>query len=174
MRSFAFELCPLEHKIRGMDILFQELTAGIPDPAQLAHFLIRLLAAAVLGGVIGWQREKAGKAAGLRTHILVALGTCTFIVICTASNMTSDGISRVIQGIVTGLGFLGAGTILTSSDQLHVKGLTTSAGIWMTAAIGVAAGLGTLGLAILATVITLVVLVTLRKIERKHEPDEST
>ena len=141
-----------------MNIFWEELTAGIPDVRQLIHVLIRLFAAAILGAIIGLQRERAGKPAGLRTHILVTLGTTVFVVACSTSGMDSDGLSRVIQGIVTGLGFIGAGSILKLNNERDIKGLTTAAGIWMTAAIGVAVGLGTLGLAIIATAITLVVL----------------
>jgi putative Mg2+ transporter-C (MgtC) family protein len=157
-----------------MDIFWEELTAGLPDKQQLAHAIIRLTAAAILGAVIGFEREKAGKAAGLRTHILVALGTSTFIVACSSSGMSSDGLSRVIQGIVTGIGFLGAGTILKLSHERDIKGLTTSAGIWMTAAIGVAAGLGTLGVAILATIITIIILYFLRTIEIKESRESKS
>lgn len=152
-----------------MDIFWEELTSGVPDKRQLAHVIIRLAAAALLGGVIGYERERAGKDAGLRTHILVALGTCVFIVACAGSGMDSDGLSRVIQGIVTGLGFLGAGTILKINEQRDIKGLTTAAGIWMTAAIGVAVGLGTLGLALISTVVAVIVLAFLRRIENKAE-----
>ena len=153
-----------------MDIIWQELTAGLPDWPHLAHAIIRLLAAAILGGLIGWQRERAGKSAGLRTHILVAFGTCVLIVTCAGYGMSSDALSRVIQGIVTGLGFLGAGTILKSTDQIHIRGLTTAAGLWMTAAIGVATGLGMVGLAALVTVIALIVLTLVRRIEHKTDP----
>jgi putative Mg2+ transporter-C (MgtC) family protein len=152
-----------------MDVFWEELTAGLPDKQQLAHALIRLTAAALLGAIIGYERERAGKDAGLRTHMLVAMGTCVFIVACAGSGMDSDGLSRVIQGIVTGIGFLGAGTILKINEQRDIKGLTTAAGIWMTAAIGVAVGLGTLGLALISTVIAVIVLFFLRRIEHKAE-----
>jgi putative Mg2+ transporter-C (MgtC) family protein len=152
-----------------MDIFWQELTSGLPDKQQLAHVIIRLLAAALLGGIIGYERERAGKDAGLRTHMLVALGTCVFVVACSGSGMDSDGLSRVIQGIVTGIGFLGAGTILKINEQRDIKGLTTAAGIWMTAAIGVAVGLGTLGLALISTVVAVIVLALLRRIENKAQ-----
>lgn len=152
-----------------MEILWQELTSGLPDKEQLARVVIRLAAAAILGSVIGFERERAGKAAGLRTHILVALGTCVFVVACSGYGMSSDGLSRVIQGIVTGIGFLGAGTILKLNDERDIQGLTTSAGIWMTSAIGVAVGLGSLGLALLATILTLIVLALLRAID--YKPD---
>lgn len=141
-----------------MDIFWEELTAGLPDTRQLIHVIIRLIAAAILGAVIGIDRERAGKAAGLRTHILVTLGTCVFVLAGSGYGMSTDGLSRLIQGIITGIGFIGAGSILKLDEKRQVQGLTTSAGIWMTAAIGVAVGLGALGLAILATVLTFIVL----------------
>lgn len=141
-----------------MDIFWNELTAGLPDARQLMMVLIRLSAATVLGAAVGIQREWAGKPAGIRTHILVTLGTTVFVLSCVVSEMSSDGLSRVIQGIATGIGFIGAGSILKLNEELDVKGLTTAASIWMTAAIGVAVGLGRLGVAILSTVFTLLVL----------------
>jgi putative Mg2+ transporter-C (MgtC) family protein len=122
------------------------------------HVIIRLIAATLLGAVVGIQRERAGKPAGLRTHILVSLGTAVFILACSGSGMSSDGLSRVIQGIVTGIGFIGAGSILKLDQERDIKGLTTAAGVWMTAAIGVAVGLGSLGVALLSTLLTLIIL----------------
>ena len=75
-----------------MDILWEELTSGLPDSRQLIHVIIRLVAAALLGAVIGIDREKAGKAAGLRTHILVTLGTTVFVLASSGSGMSSDGL----------------------------------------------------------------------------------
>ena len=141
-----------------MDIIWQELTSGMPDGRQLVHVLIRLIAATLLGAVVGMQREKAGKPAGLRTHMLVTLGTAVFVLACSGVGMSSDGLSRVIQGIATGIGFIGAGSILKLNEERDVQGLTTAAGVWMTAAIGVAVGLGSLGVAILSTVFTLFIL----------------
>ncbi len=141
-----------------MDIVWEELSAGLPDVRQLIQVLVRLFAAAILGAIIGIQRERAGKPAGLRTHILVTLGTTVFVVACSTSGMDADGLSRVIQGIVTGIGFIGAGSILKLNNERDIKGLTTAAGVWMTAAIGVAVGLGMLGLAIIATALTLIIL----------------
>ena len=152
-----------------MEIFWQELTAGLPDARQLAHVVIRMVAAAILGAVIGFERERAGKAAGLRTHILVALGTCVFVLACAGSGMNSDGLSRVIQGIVTGIGFLGAGSILKLNEERDIQGLTTAAGIWMTAAIGVAVGLGTLGLALIASILTVIILALLGQVDYKAE-----
>jgi len=148
-----------------MDVLWAELTRGLPDGAALAQLMIRLVAAALLGAVVGIQRERAGKPAGLRTHILVALGTCVFVLACAGVGMSLDGQSRVIQGIVTGIGFIGAGSILKLEKEQDIQGLTTAAGIWMTAAIGVAVGLGSLGVAILSTLMTFVVLSVLGSIE---------
>ena len=122
------------------------------------HVIIRLLAATLLGAVVGFQREQAGKPAGLRTHILVCLGTAVFVLSCSGVGMSLDGLSRVIQGIVTGIGFIGAGSILKLSEERDIQGLTTAAGVWMTAAIGVAVGLGSLGVALLSTFLTLVIL----------------
>lgn len=141
-----------------MDIFWEELTTGLPDLRQLIHVIIRLVSATILGAVIGIQRERAGKPAGLRTHILVMLGTTVFVLSGSLFGMNSDGLSRVIQGIVTGIGFIGAGSILKLNNEQDIKGLTTAAGVWMTAAIGVAIGLGSLGLAIIATALTLIIL----------------
>ena len=141
-----------------MDVIWEELTSGLPDARQLVHVLIRMIAASVLGAVVGMQREKAGKPAGVRTHMLVSLGTAVIVLACSGVGMSSDSVSRVVQGIVTGIGFLGAGAILKLDQEREIQGLTTAAGIWMTAAIGVAVGLGSLGVALLGTVFTLVIL----------------
>ena len=150
-----------------MDILWEELSAGLPDYRHLAHVVIRLLASAILGALIGFQRERVGKPAGLRTHILVTLGTTIFVLASAGYGMSSDGLSRVIQGIVTGIGFIGAGSILKLDKERDIRGLTTSAGIWIVAGIGVAVGLGALGLAIMATLLTLIVLSLVGRLESK-------
>src|ERR687895_2246809 len=141
-----------------MEIFWQELTSGLPDARQLVQVLIRLVAATLLGAVVGIQRERAGKPAGLRTHILVTLGTAVFVMACSGVGMSLDGLSRVIQGIVTGIGFIGAGSILKLDEERDIQGLTTAAGIWMTAGIGIACGLGSLGVALLSTILTLIIL----------------
>jgi putative Mg2+ transporter-C (MgtC) family protein len=150
-----------------MDILLEELTRGLPDASRLAQVVIRLTAATLLGALVGLQRERAGKPAGLRTHTLVTLGTTVFVMVCSVTGMSSDGLSRVIQGIVTGIGFIGAGSILKLNEERDIRGLTTSAGIWMTAAIGVAVGLGSLGVALLSTVLTLVILALVGSLEKR-------
>ena len=150
-----------------MEVLWQELTAGLADLGQLERVLLRVIMATVLGALVGFEREKAGKPAGFRTHILVSLGTAIVVLACAGSRMDMDGLSRVIQGIVTGIGFIGAGSILKLSEERDIQGLTTAAGLWMTAAIGVACGLGTIGLALIATGMTLIVLWVLRAMEAR-------
>jgi putative Mg2+ transporter-C (MgtC) family protein len=152
-----------------MEIFWQELTSGLPDARQLVQVLIRLVAATLLGAVVGMEREKAGKPAGLRTHMLVTLGTAVFVLGCSGVGMSLDGLSRVIQGIVTGIGFIGAGSILKLSEERDIQGLTTAAGVWMAAAIGVAVGLGSLGVALLSTFFTLVILSFVNRLERRAE-----
>jgi putative Mg2+ transporter-C (MgtC) family protein len=159
---------PVEEVERSdMDIFWEELTRGLADGRQFTRIVIRMVAAILLGAIVGFQREYAGKPAGLRTHMLVSLGTAVFVLACAGWGMSSDGLSRVIQGIVTGIGFIGAGSILKLSNERDIKGLTTSAGIWMTAAIGVAVGLGSLGVAMLSTLLTLIVLALAGPLEHK-------
>lgn len=153
-----------------MDIIWEELTSGLPDGGQLVRVFIRLIAATLLGAVVGVQRERAGKPAGLRTHMLVTLGTAVFVLACSGVGMSLDGLSRVIQGIVTGIGFIGAGSILKLDKEREIQGLTTAAGVWMTAAVGVAVGLGSLGVALLSTFFALVILSFASRIE--HQVDE--
>src|ERR671916_1158399 len=150
-----------------MDVVWEELLSGLPDARRLTHVLIRLLAATVLGAVIGFQRERAGKPAGLRTHMLVTLGTAVFVLACSGVGMGHDALSRVIQGIVTGIGFIGAGSILKLDRERDIQGLTTAAGVWMSAAIGVAVGLGSLGVALLSAVFTLAILSFAKRFERR-------
>ena len=148
-----------------MDILWEELTSGVPNTRHLLQLIIRLIAATLLGAAVGIQREQAGKPAGLRTHTLVTLGTTVFVLACSGAGMSAEGLSRVIQGIITGIGFIGAGSILKLSEQRDIRGLTTAAGIWMTAAIGVAVGLGRLDVALLSTGLTLVILSVFGSVE---------
>ena len=123
------------------------------------EIILRLLLATALGAGIGYQRERAGKAAGLRTHILVSSGAALF----TLTSIYGFGgaavdISRVAAGIVTGIGFIGAGVIFRGLRGEGVAGLTTAATIWVTAAIGLAAGTGMYLISAVATIITVGVL----------------
>jgi putative Mg2+ transporter-C (MgtC) family protein len=138
------------------------------DTARAARIGTRLLIAAVFGGMIGLERQLKGKSAGLRTHMLVALGAALFVVILHASE-SHDAASRAVQGVAAGIGFLGAGAILKDQHEA-VKGMTTAADIWLTAAIGVAAGLGQGSTALLATVLALGILAILPRVERWTSP----
>ncbi|RIK87682.1 MAG: methyltransferase [Planctomycetota bacterium] len=123
----------------------------------MAVACFRLVLAGILGGILGYERESKGKAAGLRTHMLVAIGSAVFVLV-SQIDQSPDAMSRVIQGITAGIGFLGAGAIVKGRPGEEIHGLTTAAGIWMTAAIGVAAGLGKAATAIVSTLLALVVL----------------
>ena len=140
------------------------------DAERLTRLLVRLLMAAVLGGLLGYERERQGKAAGVRTHMLVAMGAALFVLVPDLENMAIADMSRVVQGIVTGIGFLGAGTIIKHRDEEYVQGMTTAAGIWMTAAIGIACGLGLEATALVSTVLGLAVLALLPKLVRRERP----
>lgn len=123
---------------------------------------VRLAFAVVLGGVIGAERELSGQWAGVRTHMMVSLGAAIFAVVAKPFCEESPAeITRVIQGIAAGIGFLGAGTILKLDDKRQVIGLTTAASIWLAAAVGTAVGLSQLSLAVAATAMAIVVLVLL-------------
>jgi len=149
------------------DTLLAEFS-DVTDVEQITRILTRLLLAAVLGGVLGYEREQKGKAAGIRTHMLVAIGAALFVLVPQQGGMLIADQSRVIQGIVTGIGFLGAGAIIKHRSEDDVKGLTTAAGVWLTAAIGIACGLGRESTAILSTFLALIVLAILpRLVDRK-------
>lgn len=137
--------------------------SDLADPAAVTRVCVRLLMALALGAVLGYERESIGASAGLRTHMLVSLGSALFIVVPAQAGMEMGDISRVLQGITAGIGFLGAGAILKISKNEEIKGLTTAAGIWLTAAVGVAAGMGLEGTAVLSTIFALVVLSLLRQ-----------
>jgi putative Mg2+ transporter-C (MgtC) family protein len=128
----------------------------------------RLLLAAVLGGMLGQERQKHGKVAGLRTHMLVSLASATFVVATIAMGGTNpkEDVARVIQGAAAGIGFIGAGTILKHSEEDQVIGLTTAASVWMAAAIGVAAGTGSVVVAMIATFVAWLILEILGRYER--------
>ena len=127
----------------------------------------RMSAAALLGGVLGMEREWKGHWAGLRTHMMVAIGACLFIIasMAIAKDQIQDT-TRVIQGVAAGIGFLGAGTILKLGDKQEIKGLTTAASIWLAAALGVVAGLGEYALAVAAALVSLFVLAVLQPVEK--------
>lgn len=131
--------------------MFTELTKG----ASVTEVLIRLAVAVVIGGILGWDRERWNKPAGIRTHMLVSLGSATFTLLGFEvgehySKQNFDP-TRVLQGVVGGIGFLGAGAILQNRGQ--ISGITTAAGVWVAGALGAAAGVGAYVLALIATVL---------------------
>jgi len=122
----------------------------------------RLIVSAVLAGIIGFEREKVHKPAGLRTHVLVAVGA-TLITLVSIDAITGGDPTRIAAGIVTGIGFLGAGTIFR--DKNHVRGLTTAASIWAVSGVGIAVGAGYFFASLVATGIMFVTL-TISKFEK--------
>jgi putative Mg2+ transporter-C (MgtC) family protein len=124
--------------------LFADELLTMPEAGQVVRVTIRLITAAVLGGLLGVERESVGKAAGLRTHMLVALAAALFVIAPAEAGMGEGDLGRIIQGIASGIGFIGAGTILKLTTHEEIRGLTTAASIWLTAAIGVAAAVGPL------------------------------
>ena len=146
--------------------------SDLPDAAGMTRITLRLLIAAMMGGLLGFEREQKGKAAGLRTHMLVALGAALFVLVPQQSGVSDDNLTRVLQGVVAGIGFLGAGTIIKGTNEDQVKGLTTAAGIWLTAAIGVAAGMGREATAVLSTFLAVVILATVPRFVRIFERRE--
>ena len=150
-----------------LDALGQDFS-DLPDAGHATRIVARLLVAATLGGLLGYERERAGKAAGLRTHMLVALGAALFVLVPQQSGAAPAEMTRVLQGVVTGIGFLGAGAIIKRSDEGQVVGLTTAAGIWLTAAIGVAAGMGREASAILSAALALLILAVLPRVAHRN------
>jgi putative Mg2+ transporter-C (MgtC) family protein len=143
----------------------------------------RIGAAALLGGALGLEREWTGHWAGLRTHMMVSIGCAIFVIAgLSLAGDQRESMTRVIQGITAGIGFLGAGTILKLDQKQEIKGLTTASSIWLAAALGTAAGLAEYALAVAAACVSLFVLGVLgpleKFLERRHstirrEPDQN-
>ena len=152
-----------------MDVVLDTLRSefsDLADPAAFTRIVLRLVLAVALAGVIGYERELRGTAAGLRTHMMVGLGVALLVATTSESHMEPTEVGRVIQGILAGIGFLGAGAIIKQDEKEQVKGLTTAASIWTTAAIATAAGLGREATAIVATILAIVILALLLRLER--------
>lgn len=148
------------------DEIWQGMTqefSDLPSWTSLTQITVRLVIACLLGGLIGYERERSGKAAGLRTHMLVCIGTAFVIAVPQQAGMALQDLSRVIQGVMSGIGFIGAGAILKQDNGSKVEGLTSAASVWFTAAIGISVGLGREASSTLATIVVLVVLVLIPK-----------
>lgn len=153
----------------ALSIIWQSVIAEFSDIADLREatvIVLRLGLAVMLGAAIGYERERRGKDAGLRTHMLVTLGATIFVLVPATSGMDTADASRVMQGVVSGIGFLGAGAILKQERGQEVKGLTTAASIWVAAAIGVSIGYGREATAVASTIVALFVLAIVRRLEK--------
>jgi putative Mg2+ transporter-C (MgtC) family protein len=148
-------------------LTIQREFSDLGNAEDVTVIVVRLLVAAILGGLLGYERETKGASAGLRTHMLVSVGSALFVLIPLQAGMTIQDLSRVLQGVTAGIGFLGAGAILKQQSSNDIKGLTTAASVWMTAAIGVAAGMGREGTAVLSAVFGLVILAFVRSPGKK-------
>ena len=140
---------------------------------MFATDVLPMLVSTLLGTLVGFERQMGRKAAGLRTHVLVCLGSTLFTLLTVHAVREFGGSSldptRIIHGVITGVGFLGAGSIMRQEGYVH--GLTTAASVWMVAAIGTAVGVRAYGLAVTGTVLALVVLEGYRWIERFLSPE---
>jgi putative Mg2+ transporter-C (MgtC) family protein len=146
-----------------------QITSDFGDPSELFQMVLRLLVAALSGAALGYERQRSGKSAGLRTHMLVAMGSATLVITTVSIGGSPEAIARVIQGIVTGIGFIGAGAIVKARHEEHIQGLTTAASVWMTAALGVAAGAGRPLFAALATLLAWIVLAVFIRFEAQAD-----
>lgn len=143
---------------------------ALPDAGTTTVIVVRLFTALVLGGMLGLERESKGRAAGLKTHMLVSIGSALFVMAPLLMGIAPGDVTRVMQGIVSGIGFLGAGAIIKLERDERIEGLTTAAGIWMVSAVGMAAGMGMEIMALATTLIALAVVNTIPRIMRNEEP----
>ena len=143
--------------------------SDILDATQITRITLRLLVAAILGGLLGYERERNGKNAGVRTHMLVAIGAALFILVPQQAGASTEDLTRVLQGLIAGVGFLGAGAIIQGTKDVETRGLTTAAGLSVTAAIGVSAGMGRESTAVLSTLLALFVLSVIRGFRLKTQ-----
>ncbi len=150
-------------------LTIQQEFSDLGSAEDITRLCVRLLVAVILGGLLGYQRESIGAAAGLRTHMLVSLGCALFVIIPLQAGMELGDLSRVLQGVTAGIGFLGAGAILKLHDENHIIGLTTAASIWLTAAVGIAAGMGREGTAVVSAVFAFAILSLLTKRQAKAD-----
>jgi len=143
-------------------LTIQQEFADIGSVEDITRIVLRLSVAVALGGLLGYERESVGASAGLRTHMLVSLGSALFVLIPLQAGMGIGDISRVVQGVTAGIGFIGAGAILKQSDKNDIRGVTTAASVWLTAAVGIAAGMGREATAVLSALFALAILAILR------------
>ena len=140
--------------------------SDVSDATEVTRICVRLMVAIALGGVLGYERESAGSPAGFRTHMLVALGAALFVLVPLQAGTSQGDMSRVLQGVIAGIGFLGAGAIIKHDDSNAIRRRTTAASIWLTAAVGIAAGVGRESTAVIGTVFALFILLVLRLVKK--------
>jgi len=149
---------------QALQNLWQTLVEQVP---VFIEACVVLSFAGLLGGVLGLERQVHGRWVGFRTHMSVSMGAALFIqVALVAANAFLPDTTRAVQGIATGIGFIGAGTILKLADRLEVKGLTTASSVWLSAAVGTACGMKQFGMAVAGTLLAVVVLAILRPVEK--------
>jgi putative Mg2+ transporter-C (MgtC) family protein len=146
------------------------LQALFPEALDWRELALRLGVAVLAGAAIGWDRQRSGKSAGMRTHMLVSLGACLFVLVPLGRGASGEAMSRTIQGVATGIGFIGGGVILHHMRQdehtASVKGMTSAAALWLTAALGVVAGAGLWTLVVLAVAAAMLILAGGKPLER--------
>ena len=147
--------------------------SGATDVERWTEMLVRLSIALFLAGVLGYDRERKRRPAGLRTHMMVGLGAATLALIPEQLGFSDEAIARVIEGVIAGIGFLGAGAIIRVESPEQVRGLTTAGSIWATAAVGVAAGLGQEITALVTTAFAFLILSWISRIERHLASDSN-
>lgn len=155
-----------------LNVIWQTILSefsDIPNAEQATKVVLRLCIASLLGGLIGYERELRGKSAGLRTHMLVAMGAALFILVPQQAGASAADVSRILQGLIAGVGFLGAGAIMIGQQKENETGLTTAATVWICAAIGITAGIGSEMTAVLSTMLTIVILAAIpKRFKREH------
>jgi putative Mg2+ transporter-C (MgtC) family protein len=161
--------------IDGWHVVWATAQAEFSDlgsVADVTQVLMRLGLALILGGILGFERELSRRDAGMRTHMMVAVGAALFVVVPLQAGFSQDNMSRVLQGLVSGIGFLGAGAIIKLSAEREVRGLTTAASLWLSAGVGVASGLGREATAILSVAIALAILSSARLFKGREQEEK--
>ncbi len=156
-----------------MEQFWNEILGEIPSAYEVLSVAFRLMLAAALGSLPGFQREWLGQAAGLRTHMMVSVGAAIFVMAVVEAGASIDDTTRVVQGLATGIGFVGAGAILKSKQDHEIHGLTTAASVWLTAGLGTAVGLGRIWLPLFGSFLAVAILSVLRAISLRVGPPET-
>jgi putative Mg2+ transporter-C (MgtC) family protein len=147
-----------------MNGLWAEVFMGLGDEEKVVRSLARLTVAAAMGAILGYERQTERKPTDARMHMIVAMGAALVTLVVSESG-NADAVSRAVQGIITGVGFLGAGAIIKDDSEHKIHGLTTASSVWLTAAIGIAIGAGHLWPAVFAVLLGWIFLAGLKKIQ---------